>query len=231
MMFSAMLADAFRDGQDGIKIKYRTDNKLFNIRRMQAATKVRENRISDLFADDCALNAINEHNMQLTLQAVQKFTYLGSTLTNAVNIDVEVNNRIAKACAAFGRLHKNVWDRRGIRLTTKLKVYRAVILSTLLYAYETWTIYSRHAKHLNRFHLRYLRKLLQIKWQDKIPDTKVLQQTSLPSIHTLLRKAQVRWAGHVFRMSDNSLPKQLLYGELYSGKRAAGGQKKRFKIV
>lgn len=30
-------------------------------------------------------------------------------------------------------------------------------------------------------------------------------------------------------MSDNCLPKQLLYGELYSGKRAAGGQKKRFK--
>ncbi|KAJ8038120.1 hypothetical protein HOLleu_19106 [Holothuria leucospilota] len=169
------------------RIKYRTDNKLFNIRRMQAATKVKENRIRDLlFADDCALNATNEHTMQLemdrsstacdnfglttstkktevmyqpapgkphtnpeitvkgqTLQAVHKFTYLGSTLTNAVNIDVEVNNRIAKACA-FGRLHKNVWDRRGIRLTTKLEVYRAVILSTLLYACETWTICSRH---------------------------------------------------------------------------------------
>ncbi|KAJ8034871.1 hypothetical protein HOLleu_21889 [Holothuria leucospilota] len=66
MMFSDMLTDAFRDSQDGIKIKYRTD-KLFNIRRMQAATKDRENCIRDLFADDCVLNATNEHTMQLEM--------------------------------------------------------------------------------------------------------------------------------------------------------------------
>ena len=41
--------------------------------------------------------------------------------------------RITKASAAFGRLHGSVWDRGGIRLDTKLKVYRAVLLSTLLY--------------------------------------------------------------------------------------------------
>ena len=30
-------------------------------------------------------------------------------------------------------------------------------------------------------------------------------------------------------MSDNRLPKQLLYGELCQGKRSVGGQKKRYK--
>ena len=49
----------------------------------------------------------------------------------------------------------------GIKLDTKLKVYKAVVLPTLLYACETWIIYQRHAKRLNHFHLICLRKLLK----------------------------------------------------------------------
>ena len=74
------------------------------------------------------------------LQVVDKFTYLGSTLSRVVHIDDEANARIAKASAAFGRLRESIWDRSGIRLDTKLKVYRSVVLPTLLYACETWTL-------------------------------------------------------------------------------------------
>ena len=41
-----------------------------------------------------------------------------------------------------------------IKLDNKLKVYKAVVLPTLLYACETWTVYHRHAKRLNLFHLK-----------------------------------------------------------------------------
>ena len=57
----------------------------------------------------------------------------------------------------------------GIRLDTKLKVYKADVLPTLLYACETWTVYQCHAKKLNHFHLSCLRKILKIRWQDNIP--------------------------------------------------------------
>ena len=40
MMFSAMLTDAFHDGDNGIPIRYRFDGKLFNLRRLQAKSKV-----------------------------------------------------------------------------------------------------------------------------------------------------------------------------------------------
>jgi hypothetical protein len=109
-----------------------------------------------------------------TLNVVDRFTYLGSTLSQAVHIDNEINIRIARTSSAFGRLRENVWDRRGIQLLTKLKVYKAVVLPSLLYACETWTTYSRHSRQLNHFHLGCLRKLLIIRWQDKIPDTEVL---------------------------------------------------------
>ena len=163
------------------------------------------------------------------LQVVDKFTYLGSTLSRVVHIDDEVNARIVKASAAFGRLRGSIWDRSEIRLDTKLKVYRSVVLPTLLYACETWTVYQRHAKRLNHFHTSNLRKLLKIKWQDRIPGTEVLKRTGMQGIHTPLKLAQLRWTGHVTRMPDERLLKKILYGDLQVGKRSHGGQKKRYK--
>ena len=95
------------------------------------------------------------------LQVVDMFAYLGSTLSRVVHIDDEVNARIAKPNAAFGRLRGSIWDRSGIRLGTKLNVYRSVVLPVLLYACETWTVYQRQAKRLNLFHTSCLRKLLK----------------------------------------------------------------------
>ena len=67
------------------------------------------------------------------LQVIDKFTYLGSTLSGVVHVDDEVNAMIAKASAAFGRLRGSIWDRSGI----DTKLYRSVVLLTLLYPCET----------------------------------------------------------------------------------------------
>ena len=56
------------------------------------------------------------------LQVVGKFTYIGSPLSRVVHIDDDVNARISKASAAFGRLRGSIWDRSGTRLDIKLKV-------------------------------------------------------------------------------------------------------------
>ena len=40
MMFSAMLTADFQDGENGIPIRYRFDVQLFNLRRLQAKSKV-----------------------------------------------------------------------------------------------------------------------------------------------------------------------------------------------
>ena len=53
------------------------------------------------------------------LQVVDKFNYLGSTLSRAVHIDGDVNARIAKATAAFGRLLGNIWDWNRLNVISK----------------------------------------------------------------------------------------------------------------
>ena len=61
MMFSALLTDAFQDGDIGIPIRYRFEGKLFNLRRLQAKSKVQTEVLDQfLFADDMAKGAPTE---------------------------------------------------------------------------------------------------------------------------------------------------------------------------
>jgi len=48
-------------------------------------------------------------------------------------------------------------------------------------------------------------------------------------MYTLLRQRRLRWLGHVHRMKDGRIPKDLLYGELAEGKRPTGRPLLRYK--
>ncbi|BHF83306.1 hypothetical protein SprV_0802645100 [Sparganum proliferum] len=66
----------------------------------------------------CVAPQIDKNCAQL--QAVDNFTYLGSTLSN--KIDHEVARRIPKASQDVGRLKNTVWNHHGLHLNTKLKM-------------------------------------------------------------------------------------------------------------
>ena len=163
------------------------------------------------------------------LKVVEKFTYLGSTISKSIVVDDEVNTRLTKVSAAFGRLNRNVGNQRGISEATKIKVYQAVVFTTLVYGCETWTTYQWYIKKLNHFHTTCLRKIFGITWQKHIPDTEVLTWASLPSINTILIRSQLRWADNVVLVKDHPTPKKLVNGKLSQGKRFQGSQEKRFK--
>ena len=165
------------------------------------------------------------------LEAVENFTYLGSTISSSLSIDAEVNSRIAKAAAVMAKLSQRVWNNPNLTEKTKLHVYQACVLSTLLYSSEAWTTYQRHARKLNSFHLRCLRRILHIQWQDRVPNTAVLERANMYSVFTILGERRLRWLGHVRRMDPGRIPKDLLYGELAEGSRPAGRPRLRFKDV
>ncbi|BHF73902.1 hypothetical protein SprV_0401698600 [Sparganum proliferum] len=200
LMFSDMLMDAYRDERPRIRIAYRKDGHLLNQRRKHFQLCVSTTTVHELlFADDCALNITSEEEMQRSmdivngtqLQVVENFPYLVSTLSRNIKIDDEVANRISKASQSFGRLQSTACNRQGLQLSTKLKMYKAVILPTLLYGAETWKVYTKQARRLNLFHLSCLHRILRLNWQDRILDTDVLERTGILSIYTMLRQMQL----------------------------------------
>jgi len=273
IFFSMMLLVAFKDCEAGIPIRYRTDGDVFDLRRLQAITKVQTAIIRDLlFADDCALVAHTSEDAQLLfdrfsstakrfgltvslkkteamhqsyplqhsatadivagdtqLKSTDKFCYLGSYLSNTVTADCDITSRLAKAGGAFGKLQRRLWGEHDVSLSTKVAVYRAVVLTTLLYGCECWTMYRHHVRRLDQFHMRCLRRIAGVKWQHRVPNTEVLQTCGIDSVETFLLQAQFRWIGHVVRMPGERIPKQIFYGQLEAGRRLPGGPVKRYK--
>ncbi|VDL99692.1 unnamed protein product, partial [Schistocephalus solidus] len=213
LMFSAMLMDAYRDERPGIRITYRMDDRLLNIWRMHFRSRVSTATIHELlFAAACDILGLRIN------------TEKRCNLSRSTKVDDEITHRIAKASQVFGRMQNVLWNRHGLHLSTKQKMYKAVIMPTLLYEAETWTIYQKQVRKLNHFHLSCLGRILKLRWQDRIPDTEVLERTGLLRIYAQLKQLQLRWSGHLVRMDDERLPKGLLYGDVATGSRRQGNQ-------
>jgi len=254
---------------DGVRIKYRLDGRLFNIRCLQAVTKVTNDTIFDLqYADDTALPSHTPDGLQRQLDAIssayshaglvvnskkmevlylpsdsslpltfyiswdhlgltEQFTYLGSIITSTCDLTAEIQHRVNLASASFRRLFKRVFTNRDLSTRTKMAVYNAICVSTLLYACEGWTLYRCHIQALKAFHIRSLQTILHVHWWDKIHHVEIRCRAGTPCLETLLLRRQLRWLGHVIRMPGNRLPCRLLYSELSCSRHSVGGQKKR----
>ncbi|XP_063590147.1 uncharacterized protein LOC134767028 [Penaeus indicus] len=163
------------------------------------------------------------------LNVVDKFCYLGSTISTDLTLDREMEVRIGKASTAFSRLRARAWNNRLLTERTKTRIYESCVLSVLLYGSETWTTYTRHEKKLNAFHMRNLRRIIGVSWKDHVTNEEVLTRTGSHSMFYILKARRMRWLGHLRRMNDGRLPKDILYGELSSGQRQRGRPVLRFK--
>ena len=163
------------------------------------------------------------------LEEVDHFSYLGSILSKTPTCKKDVENRIKAAHSAFGQLSSRVFTNHALTIRTKIMVFRAVVLPTLLYACETWTLYRCDIQRLERFQQHKLRQILKVRWEDRITNTEILNRVSLPSVEAIIIHHRLRWAGHILRMGPSRLPRIMLYGELATGIRPRGGPKRRYK--
>jgi len=163
------------------------------------------------------------------LQSVDKFCYLGSTVYNTNSLKLELDIRIGKAATTFGQLRPRVWSNCNLSIRVKIQVYTTCVVGVLLYGCEKWTTRRHQERRLNTFQMRCLRSILGLFWKDRVPNTSILQTTGSYDLITIIRHRRLRWAGHVSRMEDNRLPKQVLYSELPDAHRPIGRPKLRFR--
>ena len=62
-------------------------------------------------------------------------------------------------------------------------------------------------------------------------NTEVIDQCGTCGIEFYIKRAQLRWSGHMIRMTDDRIPKALFYGQLKTGCRTRDTPRKRCKDV
>ena len=101
------------------------------------------------------------------IESVENFTYLGSIISPKDGAAKDITNRLNKAKAAFVML-RPVWISQQYSRTTKLRIFRSNVITTLLYGAECWRCTDSDMMRLERFQRKCLRYILRIWWPNVI---------------------------------------------------------------
>ena len=74
------------------------------------------------------------------IPVVDKAVYLGSTLSREGTCTKDVESRVNKAAAAFGKLSPLVFKSKDIKKNAKKVAYISIAVSILLYGCELWAL-------------------------------------------------------------------------------------------
>ena len=100
------------------------------------------------------------------LEDVENFKYLVAIISNK-GPKPEIPSRIAQTTAALSRL-KIIWRDKNISLASKVKLMRTLILSTFLYACESWTLTAEIERRIQALEMRCYMRLLKISYKDHV---------------------------------------------------------------
>lgn len=143
------------------------------------------------------------------IEEVNQFAYLGSYIDQDGDTRKEVRIRIAKAPSILKNL-ENIWNSKVISTKTKLRLFNSNVISTLIYACESWKTTKEIEKKLDSFENKCLRKILGIKWNEFKNNAEIRQMTEQQPVSWVIRKRRWTYVGHLMRRNDQRIPKQAI---------------------
>ena len=159
------------------------------------------------------------------VENVNHFDYLGATFYGDGSSSREIRKRLAIAKQKLVKMSK-MW--RGLNLKTNIRLLKACIFPIALYGCEAWTLQQHDIKKIEAFEMFCYRKLLGIKWHQKIPNTEVRKRVENEN-NTLInqiKKQKLSYFGHIKR--HDSLERIIMEGKV-EGKRKRGRPNRQWK--
>ena len=134
----------------------------------------------------------------LVLEDVEKFIYLGATVCKQGGGEEDIKARLGKARGAFVKLNR-VRNSSSVSRRTKIRLYKTLVKPVLMYGCKTWKMNENDAERIHVFQNRCLRRIMKIKWQDKISKRELLKRANRERLSEEVRRRRWRFIRHVLR--------------------------------
>jgi len=113
---------------------------------------------------------------------------------------------------------------RGITLSTKVHLIKAMVFPVVMYGCESWTIKKAEHQRIDAFELWCWRRLLRVPWTERRSNQSILKEISPGcSLEGLMLKLKLQCFGHLMCRTD-SFEKTLMLGKI-EGRRRRGRQR------
>ena len=131
--------------------------------------------------------------------------------------------RLGKAGRVYQMWRKKLFQSKNISIPTKMHAFRTLVMSALLYGAETWAVTQQDTRKLKTFQMRCLRDILGVSRWNMLRSTVVLERTGELLVEDQLRQRHLQWLGHLWRMPDHCIQKQLMSCQPSGRGRPPGG--------
>ena len=131
------------------------------------------------------------------LENVHNFQYLGSRLQGDGSDKADVGHRLEIAQSAFSSL-SHLWVDHRLSRTTKLRLYRVCVCSSLTHCCEAWALNRTVMRLINGFNSR----CLHVMTGDHYRETATAPPYDLV---LAVRRRRLRYLGHVLRMPADGM--------------------------
>jgi hypothetical protein len=118
-------------------------------------------------------NAGQNHNIKIvnkSFERVEHYKYLGRNQTNQKSIREKIKSRLKSGNACY-HLAQNLLSSTLLSKNIKIKIYRTVILSVVLYGCETWSLILREEHRLMVFDNRF-RSFCSLSYERSVASSK-----------------------------------------------------------
>jgi hypothetical protein len=137
-----------------------------------------------------------------SFESVEQFKYLGTTQTDQNSIHEEIKSRLKSGNACCHSV-QNLLSSALLSRSVKIKIYRTIIFSVVLYCCETLSLTLKEKCRLRFFENAVLRRIFGPKRDEVTGKWRILHNEELHALYSLpnqVKSRRLRWARHVARM-------------------------------